>query len=115
MTGWQREIIDPVEALIAPRTLVWKEKWGQIRVEWIRNPDGDILPCGGVDTIIEEASKLCCADCGRWNGWLRRDDDGPAEVTTAAVRGWYVTLCQWCREKANAQADHVAPTRSDGA
>ena len=99
--GWQKEIIDPLEEAIAPRKLVWKEKYGRLRLEWILDPDGGIHSVGGLGMLVEEASKLCCAMCGGWHGWERvGKDGGPLKVTTAPVRGWYLTLCEKCRMEA---------------
>ena len=99
--GWRQEIIEPFEALIAPRKLIWKEKFGLIRTEWLLDPDGSIRQVGPFGTVIEEASRLCCGACGGWRGWMRSGkDEGPLEVTTAPVRGWYLTLCEKCRMEA---------------
>jgi hypothetical protein len=95
--GWRREIIEPINALLAMsnRELVWKEKYGRICCEWITGPAG--LEEVGIARLVEEASGVCCAQCGRWNGWLLATDTEVATVTTAPVRGWEVTLCQICR------------------
>jgi hypothetical protein len=99
MSGWELEIVAPFEALIAPRKLVWKEKYGTLRAEWLRWPDGTVEMVGDYGRVLEESSRLCCADCGRWNGWIS-DSHGAAEVTTAPVHGWVMTLCTQCRTKA---------------
>lgn len=99
MSGWVQEIIHPFEALIAPRLLVWKEKYGLLRCEWLVGPGSVLTDVGPMAQVLEEASRLCCADCGRWNGWIS-DDRGMAEVTTAPVHGWVMTLCMQCRTKA---------------
>jgi hypothetical protein len=56
-----------------------------------------------MEQVLEEASKLCCAECGHWNDWQYADQTKPTRVTTAAVRGWVLTLCDDCRAKANAE------------
>jgi hypothetical protein len=98
--GWKREIIEPFNALVAPRELVWKEKYGTLRAEYLIGPDGTGSNVGPMGTVLEEASKLCCAECGRWNGWQRGADGEAARVKNKPVRGWWLTLCQWCRAKA---------------
>lgn len=96
-SGWDREIIEPFEALIAPRTLVWKEKYGTLRPEWLRLPNGRTEMVGDYGRVLEEASKLCCMACGRWHGWIS-DNRGEAVVETAWTNGWVKTLCAQCRE-----------------
>ena len=101
MSGWQREIVDPFNALVAPWQLVWKEKYGLLRCEWLAHPLlRGLREVGPMAQVLEEASRLCCADCGRWNGWIRGEDKHEAVVENKPVRGWFLTLCQDCRKKA---------------
>ena len=98
--GWLREIIEPFEALIAPKKLCWKEKYGTLRCEWIVGPPPvhELENVGPMETVLEEASKRCCSACGHWHDWhYFSSGQGPTVVTTAPVHGWYLTLCGPCR------------------
>lgn len=101
MTGWEKSIITPIDALLAPNQLMWKEKWGLIRCEWIVGPDHKITSPVPPDLsdVIESASRLCCSECGRWDGWAYNNETEYTKITTKSVRGWIYTLCQTCRKK----------------
>lgn len=99
--GWQTQLVDPFleVAALCPDIHIGqvKEKFGQLCL-YISGPEWAM----NLANSLEEASKLYCEDCGRCHSWRRANDDDYTKVTNAPVRGWYRTLCQWCREKANA-------------
>lgn len=94
--GWQEHLVDPFLEVAdrCPDIHIGqvKEKFGRLCLyvsapEWAMN----------LAQALEEVSKLYCEDCGRVQGWRKALDDDYAKVTTAPVRGWYRTLCQYCR------------------
>lgn len=104
MTGWRKSIIAPIDALLKPNHLGWKEKWGLIRCEWILDASHQIVGPVPPDLsgLLEAASHRCCAECGKWQGWLYPEDAEQTEVTTGG-KGWVYTLCQRCRTAQDAK------------
>jgi hypothetical protein len=96
--GWERELVGPFLQAIAPHTDIdimdIKEKWGTLTL----SVSGPAWACQLAEAL-EEASKHCCEDCGRWEGWAYGQGETTV-ITLGPVHGWWRTLCQDCRTAA---------------